>query len=97
MYKYLFQGGYALLGARARSRTGTAIRPRDFKSLASTSFATRADTVFVTDKQLLSDCTRTIIPQERFCFCAIPEESACHEVLTRSACYYRRHADINAE
>ena len=56
-----------------------------------------ADTVSVTDKQLLSNCTRTIIPQERFCFCAIPEESACHEVLTRSACYYRRHADINAE
>ena len=29
-------------GARGRIRTGTAIRPRDFKSLASTSFATRA-------------------------------------------------------
>ena len=30
------------VGARGRSRTGTAVRPRDFKSLASTSFATRA-------------------------------------------------------
>ena len=37
-------------GARARSRTGTAIRPRDFKSLASTSFATRANAVFDTDR-----------------------------------------------
>lgn len=29
-------------GARSRTRTGTALRPRDFKSLASTDFATRA-------------------------------------------------------
>lgn len=29
-------------GARGRGRTGTALRPRDFKSLASTCFATRA-------------------------------------------------------
>ena len=29
-------------GARGRTRTGTALRPRDFKSLASTNFATRA-------------------------------------------------------
>ncbi len=29
-------------GARGRSRTGTVLPPRDFKSLASTSFATRA-------------------------------------------------------
>ena len=28
--------------ARSRTRTGTALRPRDFKSLASTDFATRA-------------------------------------------------------
>ena len=31
-----------LLGARDRNRTGTALRPRDFKSLASTNSATRA-------------------------------------------------------
>ncbi len=31
------------IGARDRTRTGTAARPRDFKSLASTNFATRAD------------------------------------------------------
>ncbi len=30
------------VGARGRNRTGTARGPRDFKSLASTSFATRA-------------------------------------------------------
>ena len=29
-------------GARGRTRTGTALRPRDFKSLASTNFATQA-------------------------------------------------------
>ena len=29
-------------GARSRTRTGTALRPRDFKSLASTNFAIRA-------------------------------------------------------
>jgi hypothetical protein len=29
-------------GARGRTPTGTALRPRDFKSLASSSFATRA-------------------------------------------------------
>ena len=29
-------------GARDRNRTGTAVRPRDFKSLVSTSFTTRA-------------------------------------------------------
>ena len=33
-------------GARDRSRTGTALRPRDFKSLASTNFATRAELRF---------------------------------------------------
>jgi hypothetical protein len=31
-----------LYGARGRSRTGTVFPPRDFKSLASTNFATRA-------------------------------------------------------
>ncbi|MEA3181716.1 MAG: hypothetical protein QOI59_5239, partial [Gammaproteobacteria bacterium] len=30
------------IGARSRTRTGMALRPRDFKSLASTDFATRA-------------------------------------------------------
>ena len=29
-------------GARGRTRTGTVLPPRDFKSLASTNFATRA-------------------------------------------------------
>ena len=29
-------------GARGRTRTGTGVIPRDFKSLASTNFATRA-------------------------------------------------------
>ncbi len=29
-------------GARGRNRTGTVLPPRDFKSLASTNFATRA-------------------------------------------------------
>src|SRR6266516_1190170 len=33
---------YLLPGARDRGRTGTALRPRDFKSLASTNSATRA-------------------------------------------------------
>ena len=31
-----------LSGARGRNRTGTVFLPRDFKSLASTNFATRA-------------------------------------------------------
>lgn len=31
------------IGARSRNRTGTAQRPTDFKSVASTNFATRAD------------------------------------------------------
>jgi hypothetical protein len=31
-----------LFGARGRNRTGTTLRSRDFKSLAFTSFATRA-------------------------------------------------------
>ena len=31
------------IGARGRSRTGTAARPRDFKSLVSTNFTTRAE------------------------------------------------------
>ena len=31
-------------GARGRNRTGTVLPPRDFKSLASTNFATRAET-----------------------------------------------------
>ena len=30
-------------GARSRTRTGTALLPRDFKSLVSTNFTTRAD------------------------------------------------------
>ena len=30
------------IGARGRNRTGTVLPPRDFKSLASTNFATRA-------------------------------------------------------
>ena len=34
--------GCSIGGARGRTRTGTAAKPRDFKSLASTSFATRA-------------------------------------------------------
>ncbi len=34
--------GRVSFGARTRNRTGTALRPRDFKSLASTSFAIRA-------------------------------------------------------
>ena len=34
------------VGARGRNRTGTARGPRDFKSLASTSFATRAEWLF---------------------------------------------------
>ena len=29
-------------GARGRNRTGTAVKPRDFKSLVSTNFTTRA-------------------------------------------------------
>ena len=33
-------------GARGRTRTGTVLPPRDFKSLASTNFATRARGVF---------------------------------------------------
>ena len=32
-------------GARGRTRTGTVLPPRDFKSLASTNFATRAGVV----------------------------------------------------
>ncbi len=37
-------GGHAVgdNGARGRNRTGTAVKPRDFKSLVSTSFTTRA-------------------------------------------------------
>ena len=31
-----------IYGASGRSRTGTAVKPRDFKSLASTNFATEA-------------------------------------------------------
>jgi hypothetical protein len=34
--------GTKTVGARDRNRTGTAARPRDFKSLVSTSFTTRA-------------------------------------------------------
>ncbi len=30
-------------GARSRGRTGTAVKPRDFKSLVSTNFTIRAD------------------------------------------------------
>ncbi len=33
-------------GARGRNRTGTAVKPRDFKSLVSTSFTTRAASGF---------------------------------------------------
>ena len=36
-----------LCGARGRTRTGMELPPRDFKSLASTSFATRARQIFV--------------------------------------------------
>ena len=38
-------------GARGRNRTGTVLPPRDFKSLASTSFATRADFAGIVQKQ----------------------------------------------
>lgn len=31
------------IGARSRNRTGTAVKPRDFKSLVSTNFTIRAD------------------------------------------------------
>ena len=34
-------------GARGRTRTGTEFPPRDFKSLASTNFATRAKSVAI--------------------------------------------------
>ena len=37
-----FSGGVDKGGARGRTRTGTVLLPRDFKSLASTYFATRA-------------------------------------------------------
>ena len=36
------QPRFIWFGARSRTRTGTAARPRDFKSLASTCFAIRA-------------------------------------------------------
>ncbi len=35
-----------IYGARGRTRTGTGLLPRDFKSLASTNFATRASGAF---------------------------------------------------
>ena len=34
-----------MAGARDRGRTGTAVKPRDFKSLVSTNFTTRANVV----------------------------------------------------
>ena len=34
-------------GARGRTRTGTELPPRDFKSLASTNFATRANSIAI--------------------------------------------------
>ena len=37
-----WDGVECLYGARGRNRTGTVFLPRDFKSLASTNFATRA-------------------------------------------------------
>ena len=36
-----------IFGASGRSRTGTALQPRDFKSLASTNFATEASITLV--------------------------------------------------
>ncbi len=42
-------------GARGRSRTGTVLPPRDFKSLASTSFATRADGLFYIKDLVISN------------------------------------------
>jgi hypothetical protein len=38
----LAKGGESSENARGRTRTGTGFPPRDFKSLASTNFATRA-------------------------------------------------------
>ena len=43
---YLSCMRYASIGARGRTRTGMESPPRDFKSLASTSFATRARQIF---------------------------------------------------
>ncbi len=43
-------------GAQRRNRTGTVLPPRDFKSLASTNFATWADDIFTT----LNTLTRLI-------------------------------------
>jgi hypothetical protein len=40
-------------GARGRNRTGMALRPRDFKSLVSTSFTTRALGMIVSERHLL--------------------------------------------
>ena len=41
-------------GARSRTRTGTALLPRDFKSLVSTNFTTRANP-YASRKELGSD------------------------------------------
>ena len=38
---------YLQVGARGRTRTGTVLPPRDFKSLASTNFATRANNFLI--------------------------------------------------
>ena len=43
----VFHKTFDRYGAEARNRTGTEFPPRDFKSLASTSFATRARQIFV--------------------------------------------------
>ncbi len=51
------------------------VAKRDFKSLASTSFATRANTVFDTDRLLLSGRVITIIPQESLSFSAVHDHS----------------------
>ena len=43
----------AIVGARGRTRTGTRLRARDFKSLVSTNFTTRADGTTLKSAQLL--------------------------------------------
>jgi hypothetical protein len=35
--------GFVLIGASGRSRTGTAVTPKDFKSFVSTNFTTKAN------------------------------------------------------
>ncbi len=48
-------------GARSRNRTGTVFLPRDFKSLASTNFAIRAERLNVQIVTIYRSCQRAAL------------------------------------